>query len=108
MTTRHVAICFERGHAPAATTLALILRRAGITSDLAFSGKADKQFKRAHKDGAATIITILSDTATRMWRDWGRGVTDTTDAIRDYLLWLYEEDDTLPDPPAHLYSEDLP
>lgn len=101
----HIAICWEKGLQWTALALATDIRRAGAAVDYMLSGKAQRQFERAKRDGANEIITVREEDC-RVWRRYGRSVTGTLEEVRHYELWLADETDSLPDPPDHMLSFD--
>ena len=104
-----VAICFRddmRG-----MVLACELRRMGEAVSTFFTGKVDKQFKRAQADGARIILMLRPDMTCRIWWRWRSAVETTFEDVRQYLLWLADESDNeelFPQPPEYLLQGMIP
>lgn len=93
-----VAVCHERGEIDAALAIATTLRRAGIPADLPLAGKPARQFERGKAQGYCTIITAKGAGVARLWADWRAAHEGTASEITDYLIWLDDDTDTVPEP----------
>lgn len=100
----HYAICWERGREFDALTIATALRRSGIATDCALSGKAAKQFDRAKRDGAFCIATVRQDGSLRVWHKWRSGIDATRDDFIAYARWIDDDTDTLAEPPEYMIT----
>ena len=101
-TPPHYAICHDHGLAMDALALAIKLRRNGIVTDCASSSKARKQFDRAKRGGAQTIVTVKHDGMCRVWWPYRSAINATIDDFLAYALWIEDDGDTLPEPPEYM------
>lgn len=104
----HTAICCRNGSAKPGVALATELRRMGAAVDLLYTGKLDKQFKRAKLDDPAIILTIREDMTCRMWFRWRKAVECSLQDARHYLVWLADETDLIADPPDFMLDDQTP
>jgi len=82
--------------------LSTLLRRNGQITDCFLSGKLDKQFKKAKTNNSDEIISIYDTGNCRVYRPPFKALDCTLDELTQYFQWLYDETDSIPDPPEYM------
>ena len=98
------AVCYDPGRVLDAVRIAAEMRRAGEITELPLSGKREKQFARAKKDGAWSIV-ILRKEGTVLWRRLTPTIEATVDEVIHYYRWINDDSDALDDPPSRFFPE---
>lgn len=107
--TRYVGVTYEPGFTQEAWLISHKLRASGIITDYAGGGiKSNKAAKKSvsrflNDDECWCVVVFRADNEVGFKRSWDERFTDLTpqEAI-DYITWLEDNEDILPDPESVL------